>query len=306
MPAWANGPVDEWVSIPNTQLLAAMTDPNPGGSKAFITSYCGAALHPDTLDLYVIGGGHASYAGNEAYKLVLDSEQPTWVKLSSPTSGQLYDPIAFAADPKGFPYYLDGRPSARHTWDAIHVIPERNAVCLFGAGAVWGNGNGGFPNVDAWDIGTRDYVARGAFRDCPFQTAGMLCVKDAEGNVSIQEQSGSAAIYKWTIPDECEVKANGGVHNYATACYDSLRNRVVRFPDNRNAPINGRYWSCSGPVVPTSFMFSSAPTGSWQGYVRHDPFLDRYLFLPKRGFQFVVDSPRHLGRVPYAGFRGPV
>ena len=48
--------------------------------------------------------------------------------------------------------------------------------------------------------------------------------------------------------DRCDqylaVHGDGVMHNYAVACFDSKRNRIVRMPDNRNDPIKGEYWSC--------------------------------------------------------------
>lgn len=255
-----------------------MTSPSPGGNKAFITSYCGAALHPDTADLYVIGGGHADYAGNDVYKLNLNSETPTWTMLRAPSPSSAIQADNQSATVPGYAYYLDGSPTSRHTWENIKVVPERNRVFLFTAGAVWGNGNGTFPVVDAFNLATNSYDASGTYASAPLAQAGMMTVRDGAGNVWISTNGSN--IYKWTQATATwQFMGSANVYDrHGGALYDSLRDRVVKLPDTQS---QGRYWSATGALGLTYFSMTGAITSAASATAVYEPVLDRYLLFPK-------------------------
>jgi hypothetical protein len=284
VPRWASSaPLWQWVTIPATStLLAKMDAANPGGAKPFIYSYSSAALHPDTLDLYVMGGGHADYAGNEVYKLGLNSEAPVWTRLSTPTqpsAGSLYPGGTSLA---GAAYYWDGLPTSRHTWQQLWVIPQRNALMTFGAGAVWGNGNGSFANVDAWSLTTNDYVIPSPYANAPMASPEKAfgCV-DADRNYWIQYPGGSSYIYKWTQATATwSFVSNGRPHVEGHGCYDSTRNRMVRLPsDYGGGPYMGEHWSCSGALDKQDIPYTSLSFGDRRGVAWYDAGLDRIVFM---------------------------
>ncbi len=57
----------QWHEIPHSSLVASGLPGTTGGAVHNITAWSGAALDSETNRLYVWGGGHADYAGNEVF-----------------------------------------------------------------------------------------------------------------------------------------------------------------------------------------------------------------------------------------------
>ena len=137
-PAWlATTPLMTWVQIPNTQLSSAQSSVvNPGGSKQFVTSYSGATIKSSGSEIFLAGGGHADYAGNEVYTLKLSDNAPVWARRNDPSQS-----VGSTSVP-GNAYNGDGTPAARHTYYDLWFIDARDKLFFITANAVWGNGNG--------------------------------------------------------------------------------------------------------------------------------------------------------------------
>lgn len=283
IPSWAaQSTLNEWLTLPgDTRLTPVMTDVSPyDAAKINISSYSGACLHPTTGDFYVIGGGHADYAGNDVYRLTVMSEAPAWTKLRGPTPAAYFP----NSSTPGTAYYAEepdgkARPASRHTWWSLHIDAVREKLFMITAGAVWGTGNETFATVDTFDLTTNDYDPAGTWASAPFVQAGMLCVMDARGDVWISGSSGDATIAKWTRSSATwATQGTQQVYDrHGSFCYDSLRDRVVKLPETG---VNGRHWPCSGAFSVTYFTMTGDITVSSSGTLVYEPVLDRYLLAP--------------------------
>jgi len=227
VPAWLSSAAPlTWIEIPNTRLSSAQGGfPTPGGSKDYITAYSGACVKDSGSEVFLAGGGHADYAGNEVYTLRLQNESPRWVRRNDPT------PVVGPSSHIGVPYYSDGRPTSRHTYWHIQFINARNRMFYIGGAAIWGNGNGLTSAVDGFNPDTNDYEPRGTYPSLP-QNAVYVAqgvAKDAQENVWLQNPGGN--LYRWDrVTATTTLVASRSVHEIDTPfCVDPVRNRLVRF-----------------------------------------------------------------------------
>lgn len=149
LPNWVSGTKNrEWSTVGTNTLsdLDPANDPaiNPNypasapwrGSTGFssvVSAYNGAVWMEDGL--YIFGGGHADYAGNELYKW--DKETGLFERLTLPTgaignTGTLNDGLESSG------VYFDGQPRSFHTYNNFAV---RNGVLWFFGGSAYYSGN---------------------------------------------------------------------------------------------------------------------------------------------------------------------
>jgi hypothetical protein len=120
-----------WAEVPGNTLASIDPEDNPainpsypsnapwhgnGGLGAAIGAWNSAAFDPDTDTVHIVcAGGHADYAGNEAYRVALGDESCDWELYRNPTgaignTGTLND----GQDATGV--YFDGAPRSTHTY----------------------------------------------------------------------------------------------------------------------------------------------------------------------------------------------
>lgn len=260
----------------------------------------GTSVYGYGRNLSLTGGGNDDYAGNEVYSINLASETPAWSKRSVPTQpngGSLY--AAGLTNPAGYAYYWDGRPSSRHTWTScaqvIDSLGTQGQIVLFGAGAVWGNGNASFPNLDAWDIASEDYswLNPDPFGSPNAQSPDFTnngypideCVKNADGDVWATNTSQGTLfrVMKWNRATKTWTNAVSVNRNTsASMLFDSTRNRVVLFPTDTG--LTGQYFDATDGSGLTSFAWSGTPPGTasrFSGSAWYVPEIDRYVYMPK-------------------------
>lgn len=140
-PSWISSmAVDTWALVPGSTMAAvnpknnaAMNPVYPGspewyavGQSAIVGAWNSAAINPITGDVYVWGGGHADYGGNEVYKQSLMSATPNWQVMRAP-SGSIGNRItdgAIGADSTSG-VYSDGRPRPTHTYNSLVYVPGK-------------------------------------------------------------------------------------------------------------------------------------------------------------------------------------
>jgi hypothetical protein len=128
-----------WCEIANTKLESVCPRPSPGGvsgCSAVISAWSGAAADIDNNQLYIWGGGHDDYHGNEVYALDLSTLRMKRLNEPSPASA-----IVGCDD-----QYADGLPSSRHTYDALAFLPGEKALFAFGGSKA----KCGFLTNDTW------------------------------------------------------------------------------------------------------------------------------------------------------------
>ncbi len=280
----AGAQVLQWVELPNTQLLAYMTSlgfANPGGTFPGAMAWCGGCIRASSSELITGLGGHTDYAGNEFYSLRLVDNVPSWYQWFLPSYA-----VGSTSVP-GNPYNADGTPAARHTYFSIQFIDARDKVFTFGASAIWGNGNGGGPNVDScgyragggpgspvsgWDpAGTNPSLPASYPPETPM-------VKDASENVWVFSPW-TGDVYLWT--QATNTWSQVGVVGVSQGAgepfaYDSKRNRVFRIA---NAPTPAGYLDLANINAnwTTVTLSPSLPAGT--GQMVYDPMVDCFWFM---------------------------
>jgi hypothetical protein len=151
--AVAGTPALGWQEIPNTRIrpLCPLPNADPGefGVCESVTgAWSGGAFDSQRNRLYILGGGHADYAGNEVY--VLDVNLLTLSRLNEPSY-----PVRDGCVDGNNSSYADGRPVARHTYSNVEFFPAANQLLLYG-GSRWKCGYFGDdtwvfePTTDTW------------------------------------------------------------------------------------------------------------------------------------------------------------
>jgi hypothetical protein len=162
-PAWRQGLAKwQWVELPGTSL-SNQPVPNPSTGdletpSQRIDAWNGLAANRDNNRVYLAcAGGHADWAGNEAYEIDLQLDQPRWRLLRNPTAGT---DVLF-----GQSYYADGRPSSTHLYYALQFVRARGRVFKLSAGSLWGSGNESNSKVDAFDLTVSDWDPAGTYAE---------------------------------------------------------------------------------------------------------------------------------------------
>jgi hypothetical protein len=131
-----------WCQLANTKLESVCPDPKQfaqiqgyEGCGGVINDWSGGMADTERNRLILWGGGHHGYYGNELYALDLNAQ--VMRRLNDPSS---VDGIDFddCTPPE---QYGDGRPSSRHTYDGMVLLPELDKMYTFaGAGVPCGYG----------------------------------------------------------------------------------------------------------------------------------------------------------------------
>lgn len=130
-------PPDSWLEIPDTHMIDVCAPMNFGvrgamGCAGIIAAWGSAAYSGAERTLYVWGGGHNDYWGNEVYGFRL--KEGRWQRLNDPSPGSLV--ASAGSDP-----LPDGKPNSRHTYDGLEYLDH--AARLFAqGGSISPNGRG--------------------------------------------------------------------------------------------------------------------------------------------------------------------
>lgn len=184
LPSWAAAlPLFEWYEIPGTELQRSDAwtgyPGSKGGSKRGILAFSGGAIKARGSELFIAGGGHTDYSGNEIFSIVLGSERPKWTRRINPS-------VAPPLPDRNVAYYDDGRPASRHTYWTLQFIEQRNLLFFFGAPALWARVGRTEDVLDAFDPSTNDYLPAGRLPGYPgIANYATGIAKDAEGNVYV-------------------------------------------------------------------------------------------------------------------------
>ena len=139
-PSWVrNATVGRWLAVPASNTIASL-DPrfnpamNPNysappewygaGQIKVIGAWNSAAINPANADMWVWGGGHADYGGNEPYKLNLLADTPVW-QMMRPPSGAIGNLLTTtgSVEESSTGLYSDGRPRPTHTYNSFVYVP---------------------------------------------------------------------------------------------------------------------------------------------------------------------------------------
>ena len=150
----SSGRYTEYMDGQVTRIVAGtLYNDGPGFADeppARILAYSGMAVNPLAGRLYLFGGGHADYWGNEVWEMSIDDPGPKkWRRHYAPTYGPvgssdaaLIATISGDTDLVNWPgrYIASGKPIGRHTYYSVRWIPGIGK--LFCAGGSYYSGSG--------------------------------------------------------------------------------------------------------------------------------------------------------------------
>lgn len=261
-----------WHELPDTRIRPVCPPPaqypeiqGVEGCAAVTEDWSGGVLDAVQDRLYVNGGGHGGYAGNEWY--ALDLGTLTMSRINEPSTpvrdGCLFDGT-----------YADGRPVSRHTYAHLAFLPGSRRILLVG-GSRW---QCGYFIGDAWtfDPAADVWTAR-SYADGPHVGFGLsLAVDPGNGLVYAHDDydlySYDPAADQWTRRSD---NAQGPGDD-KSGVIDPVRHRYVYYA----AGDSTLYWyDVSSPTgmltrqsgATTDCTFMAHYAAGWE----YDPVLDR-------------------------------
>ena len=151
--------VQGWQEIPNTSLQSVCPAKGYHGVDYNFSFYCqnvtaawnGGAFDSKRNRLYIWGGGHTDYMGNEIY--ALDLNQNKMLRLTSPAT-PLADRMS-ALNPSELTPYDGTQPNSRHIYDAMVYLPNEDRVWVFSGSLATSGGTDSVtwifnPNTNKW------------------------------------------------------------------------------------------------------------------------------------------------------------
>lgn len=242
LPAWLSAmPVHTWAT-PGSNTISSVDpaiDPavNPNypatppwwgsnGHGSVITAWCGGAWDEVKKQLFVTGGGHADYGGNEVY--VWSAQTGAFSRINKPTgaignTGNLIDGLDAT-----IPTLFDGQPRAAHTYGNLRVV---NGEFWNFQGAVW---YAGFGAISAFKLVGTSWVRQTTriFPECYGMT-----VWDSTRQRFVIVSSGNAIPVFWKPSDDTtgSIGIGTGYTNGSSGVYgdyDPLRDIILQFSTN--------------------------------------------------------------------------
>lgn len=300
VPAWMQAAtVGQWTdALPGSTLS---TGPNPNSFSGFVVD--------DELNAwFAAAGGHSDGTNNAVAKYPLGANSPAgWVQVRGPST----------ATPLGLPYFADGRPNARHTYESLQYDPDTRHLLLFGCYAP-ADGSNGYNPIDGFNIDTGEWEPQGTY---PTNNGTALpygenaynggTVRDPETGYFFWSASG--ANWQWK-PGESSLTNRALAFSFARFpnAWDTSRSAIfgLQWGDGMGAESGVRAWQTINPSSgsPTkreiTFNASAAlsafiANGSGYGAMAYDPTRDRFMFAHGSGAGF--STPTFYEIIPNSG-----
>jgi hypothetical protein len=261
-----------WHEIANSRIRPLCPFPNadPGlfGVCQNVTgAWSGGAFDVQRNKLYIFGGGHADYAGNEVY--VLDVNTLQLSRLNQPSS-----PVRDGCVDGTNAAYADGRPVARHTYSNLEFFPAGNRLLMFG-GSRW---KCGFFDRDTWLFDpANDSWTKQTTTVAPGGDFNLSFARDPQTNLVYARDTNALFSFDPATSNWTQRSAEFAITSYKNAVIDPLRRRyywydvsssLLHWYDISNSLATGlvdHSRSTSGCT------FLSNDRAGWQ----YDPVLDR-------------------------------
>lgn len=149
-----------WEQVPGTRLDQVNPCPQNNcpysgtlGFRGVVDAWNGAAIDQRGARLFVYGGGHGDYWGNEVY--ALDLRQWRWRRLSEPSiPGESFHDRAAEKTAR----MADGSPRVPHTYDSLVYEPTLDALLAIGAPGTSPRSIGGHSRVERFDVASGRWV----------------------------------------------------------------------------------------------------------------------------------------------------
>jgi hypothetical protein len=124
-----------WNEIPDTKLRAV----SPPNRESYnyrqnfvnvIQAWGGAAYDSRRQRLWLFGGGHNDYYGNESY--VFDASSRRWSRLDDPSDLSEFGNVQRGTSVPCLDAWADGKPSSRHSYDHLEYLPRIDRYVMYG------------------------------------------------------------------------------------------------------------------------------------------------------------------------------
>jgi hypothetical protein len=266
-----------WHELPNTRLRAVCPTPaqypeiqGAEGCAAITEDWSGAAFDASGNKLYITGGGHGGYAGNEFY--VLDVNALTLTRINEPST-----PVRDGCQFNGI--YADGRPVSRHTYQHLEFLPGVNRVFMVG-GSRW---ECGFFIDDAWtfDPAANQWTTR-SMANGPNVGFGLSLARDPHAGLIYAHDDFDLYSYNpntdaWTL----RAQNASGPGDYKSGVIDPLRRRYYYYVNDNRMLFWYDITSATGTLTrqsgaTTDCVFMDTYAAGWD----YEPVLDRLVAWP--------------------------
>ena len=230
LPSWlASKAINEWVAVPNSTLQNSPAwIPIPptgfGVQTSWVNAENGTGLSEATSTIWQFGGGHSDYAFNDLASLLLNSETPVWVLRAPRSANADVTPYGGA----GVPWYADGRPASRHTYQGTHFVDKLSKYLAIG-GFTWYIPQSANEPV-TFDVATNSWEPQGTWNAGP-STNGIYAKHPVTEDI-YYAVNGGTSIHKldtttkvWT-----QIRATGGTNylpGFECGTIDTARNALV-------------------------------------------------------------------------------
>ena len=309
-PAWRRAmAVGTWANPGSNTLgdldpkLDPLVNPNyPGdapwkgitGQVSVVSAWSGAAWDEATRSLYITGGGHGDYAGNEVYKW--DALTGAFARINKPSgaignTGTLND-----GNDATNPCYFDGKPRSAHNYGNLQMV----------AGEFWNfqgsNYANGFGVRSAFKLVGSEFVRQ---TTRTFGASYGMTIWDSARSRFLLISSGNGQPQWWKPSDDTLDQMTHWTNNdqqEAFGVYDSRRDIVLQF---------SRYVTCfkCDDTADAATITASGTPPNWVTYtalgypsrssVVYDYANDRYLVWGN-GASIYILTPPTVGQNPLA------
>jgi hypothetical protein len=271
-----------WYNIPNTTLQAVCPSVSgypaiqaTTGCESVIETWSGATLDTKRNRLWIWGGGHNNYLGNEVYALDLNSK--AMLRLNNPSP---VDNVSSCPDA-----YVDGAPSSRHTYDSLAYIPSADVMFAFGGS----KSICGYFSQGTWtlNLSTLQWKQMNPTGTIPSGGPGQIAQYDPNtGLVFFHDYQGGLYTYNHNTNSWSQVLPDTyGIDYHATGVIDPKRKLFMVVGGNASPYVRvytiGGTYAKSTPNVDSSC--SAAITNQSSPGVTYDPVLDKTVIWPNFG-----------------------
>ena len=205
-----------WHEIPHTQI-APLCPSDPAiqanaGCGAVISAWNGGIADTARNRLVLWGGGHHDYFGNELYALDLRTLKMSRLTEPSPVNNVMGCPEA----------YPDGRPSARHTYNALAYIPGLDLMFAYGGS----KSACGFMSGETWtfDLAKLEWKLMDSHsQDRPAHSPGVIADYDPNSGMVFLSDTANLFSYDPRKNSYLRLAAFSGVDYHLSGVIDPVR-----------------------------------------------------------------------------------
>lgn len=254
-PSWFQSMPERTWMTPVTNTLSDVTpSPAPAGSPSgILTAWTGGCVDQNRGELILAAnGGHTDYAGNEVYACQLKRENPSWIRLSNPSSDVDSNDVGNSSA-----MYPDGKPRAVHGWS--HCMWAKGKVWYLAMTGMWRNGR---QSTAVWSF-DRNSLGDGPFpvaaADSPWTYHGLGVTELVSSGSNVDWQSSSTAYDSdaGRLWSHCAYSVNNP--SYPFFSVDANTGAITRYPDATDKFAQGNFLTDAMSVIVNGVWIILAP-----------------------------------------------